>query len=576
MFVNQRSTRFRWVVCQLDALQRLKPESSIIETALANLPKTLDETYERVFLRIPEESRLFVQHVLRWLSTHQTIHQAIPGVTPTLSCSLAPIDIPSGLDIPCDILFQAVENSLAKDTSSDAVVLRGYAFDEELLRELCGCLVTVTDYPVSKPGSSTEEMPVVSFAHYTVLEFLESTRIRSGPAAPFALDREQIVVEHSAILLRGAADSADRWTSELPQHPGLEYYSDFDRYCAHSAVLLLHWQAGILASASTTPWMVEVVQLLEKRPACIGSYFWYSPEILCALENPLAPAIRAFRQTLAFKVLSQQPEPHLELLVRLLHVDERGDLAQTLLAARGRTSADLGHQLDVEFQPAVFYKSVTSSLSQEEYRVFSTETLCFRGSILEFYSHLPSVSWIHRGQGLNGLLEFAAGHFDPSRLLLLVISNLKHSCNSLGSQRCWGCLVVTRLLQLEAKPTVPGFAVGSLQVAAALGDFETSRLLLEAGVDPDDTGDLHGDIGTPETGPMLKWFKLIVGRSALNIVKGRHFACLKETNITLDGGASQGDDRLEALLIQYGGRDFIASLDGELSLVAEMEKAGIT
>lgn len=41
------SPRFRWIVCQIDDLQRLKPDINVVTTALANLPRTLDETYER-------------------------------------------------------------------------------------------------------------------------------------------------------------------------------------------------------------------------------------------------------------------------------------------------------------------------------------------------------------------------------------------------------------------------------------------------------------------------------------------------------------------------------------------------
>jgi len=54
--------KFRWVVCQLDALRRCFPAS--IRRALNELPMTLDETYERILLGIDREKR---DHAIRLL-----------------------------------------------------------------------------------------------------------------------------------------------------------------------------------------------------------------------------------------------------------------------------------------------------------------------------------------------------------------------------------------------------------------------------------------------------------------------------------------------------------------------------
>src|SRR5947207_4392575 len=92
--------RFRWAVCQIDALQRLKCERHIVKNALENLPRTLDETYDRIFLRIPEEERLFVYHALQWISYHNELH---------------------GNCIPCSVLLQAVARSTAMLSDSQNV-----------------------------------------------------------------------------------------------------------------------------------------------------------------------------------------------------------------------------------------------------------------------------------------------------------------------------------------------------------------------------------------------------------------------------------------------------------------------
>ena len=46
--------RFRWVDCQLDALKKCLTVNAI-RRALKDLPKTLDETYDRILQNIPDE-----------------------------------------------------------------------------------------------------------------------------------------------------------------------------------------------------------------------------------------------------------------------------------------------------------------------------------------------------------------------------------------------------------------------------------------------------------------------------------------------------------------------------------------
>ncbi|KAF5989815.1 hypothetical protein FBULB1_581 [Fusarium bulbicola] len=58
---------FRWAVCQLHELQRLKGNRAVVSKALQRLPKDLDETYDRIFLRIPQEDWQFVSHAFQWL-----------------------------------------------------------------------------------------------------------------------------------------------------------------------------------------------------------------------------------------------------------------------------------------------------------------------------------------------------------------------------------------------------------------------------------------------------------------------------------------------------------------------------
>jgi hypothetical protein len=271
-------------------------------------------------------------------------------------------------------------------------------------------------------------------------------------------------------------------------------------------------------------------------------------------------------------------EPHLEKLIHMVQVDGGGYLAQTFLTTLGRTLDDLAHKIEVEFHLGEFFKPFPmDSSNHEEFGVRSPKLLRFRGSILEFSAQLPPDPFdqVQAGQHLYEILELAAGLFDPSTVMLLAIPNHKHPLppTDPGTQ-CWGCLLLRKLLRLGAKPTVPGFAIGSLQMAVAFRDLEVVTFLLEAGVDPNDVGDLCGDIGTPETGPMLEWFQCLRGRSPLNILRSKYIATVRRSDLTISGSAWEYFplfDEFEALLMRYGATDFVASLDEDLTMATKLE-----
>ncbi|KAF4962594.1 hypothetical protein FSARC_9372 [Fusarium sarcochroum] len=140
---------FRWAVCQLDILRRLKTTEEI-EEALECLPETLDETYERIFAMIHPADRQLVRHAMTWICFHGSL--SVPGDEVELTCSML-----------LETYWMCVEAS----GTVGSVIL-----DTEMLKEICGCLLV---YNTTKCG---KEFP--SFAHYTVREFLESDRLTSA------------------------------------------------------------------------------------------------------------------------------------------------------------------------------------------------------------------------------------------------------------------------------------------------------------------------------------------------------------------------------------------------------------
>src|ERR1700733_6221635 len=66
MYSYHVSSRYRWVVCQLETLRRSVQRN--LRGILEKLPKTLDETYERVLKDINEDNREHARRLLHCLA----------------------------------------------------------------------------------------------------------------------------------------------------------------------------------------------------------------------------------------------------------------------------------------------------------------------------------------------------------------------------------------------------------------------------------------------------------------------------------------------------------------------------
>lgn len=149
--------RFRWVVCQLDVIRECK-KTKLLRTALKTLPKTLDETYERILFNIPDD---YIEDVRRVLQC--------------LICAFEPLDI------------QEVAELVAIDTAKPYYHPEGrYSTPRELLSVCSGLVSTRT----SKRGggsawSSGFDIEELRLAHFTVKEYLVSDRVSLGPASKY-------------------------------------------------------------------------------------------------------------------------------------------------------------------------------------------------------------------------------------------------------------------------------------------------------------------------------------------------------------------------------------------------------
>ncbi|OIW22523.1 hypothetical protein CONLIGDRAFT_606829 [Coniochaeta ligniaria NRRL 30616] len=506
---------FRWVVCQIHILQRLKGDRDTITKALASLPRTLDETYERIFLRIPEEARLFVHHALKWIYAHYKLHKD---------------------QICLSNLLQAVQRS----TSGLDSIGYDYEYNEDLLREFCGCLILVSpeEHHGVRSNSSFQSTNVVSFAHYTVLEFLRSPRIESGSASLFAVHKEIVVLEYAKMVMLEALDTNMKH-NEVWDREEIDKYDDdnkiindmeddFNLYSIVSAIFAVSlWGQKLSTDAN-------ICKLAFAMFDVTNQHFNHFKDAAGKIES--VTGIFQDHNIDEFWDLDWERPPEnsdIQTLVHLMLSDQSLELARNFMKST-HTENLLQSSFDL--------KADISFLGRRT----------VKGTIVELFAVLGQNGW----DRLRLLLELAAGQFDPTRILLSSVGFLHKDDQVAYNPYC----ILTRLLQLGADPNGHGYRICPLQVATSVWDLEGVRLLLEAGADPNNTGDRLGHVW--EKGTVLANFNDILDHSPLNIVqtmdstfKGYEYESRKK----------EERPKIEALLIQYGAQNFTRS-GAELSM----------
>jgi len=144
-------TRFRWVQCQLEALTRKKTPRDI-HNALANVPRTLAETYQGILSRIPSDDAETARQMLFWVSS------AMMPMTLTELCEAIIID----------------ENQVVINEDVRLLNPRGTL-------ELCSSLI-----------SYDHRSTTVTLAHSSVLDYLSSKDIRESDVRSYYMDSQDV------------------------------------------------------------------------------------------------------------------------------------------------------------------------------------------------------------------------------------------------------------------------------------------------------------------------------------------------------------------------------------------------
>jgi ankyrin repeat protein len=140
------SHRFQWVFCQLETLRHaVQPD---IREILKALPRTLDETYERILKSINEKNRKHARHLLHCLAV-----------------SARPLRVEELAEI-LTFDFDGAQGGIPKFYSG-----RRPKDKEEAVLSICSSLISIVDNGDSR---------MVQFSHLSVKEFLTSNHFASA------------------------------------------------------------------------------------------------------------------------------------------------------------------------------------------------------------------------------------------------------------------------------------------------------------------------------------------------------------------------------------------------------------
>ena len=158
------SYRFRWVFCQLEALQHCIPPN--LRQYLNELPETLDETYDRILKGINKSQKDNAHRLLQCLTV---------AVRPLLVEELAEL-------LAFD--FQASSSGGIPTFKEDW----RWDDEEEAVLSTCSSLITI---------GPRDDSRVVQFSHFSVKEYLTSPRLARSPHGDISRFRIDLEPAHT-------------------------------------------------------------------------------------------------------------------------------------------------------------------------------------------------------------------------------------------------------------------------------------------------------------------------------------------------------------------------------------------
>jgi hypothetical protein len=180
-------SRFRWVACQLDALQKCRSVNELHQT-LHSLPKTLELTHERILSQIDENDHHRARALLYWLAYREfphnifddrsswTLPEIAEAVAMTPDKNFEPRDRLQEprelLDIASSLISVDKPSSLISTDKPPSLII----IDPDDFHYEFGLAMDVE---------------TVQLAHASVLEYLKSARLRNSSLSMFHISPEK-------------------------------------------------------------------------------------------------------------------------------------------------------------------------------------------------------------------------------------------------------------------------------------------------------------------------------------------------------------------------------------------------
>lgn len=487
---------FRWVVCQLDILRRLRHEDKI-KASLQNLPKGLDESYERIFSLIDTEDRDLVKHALHWLCFHNLLWSDYYHESPTISILLD------------SYIFSSTDRHNSNTNEGQHFI------DANTLKEICGCLLS---YSVIDFDGELETSVIL--AHYTVREFLESDRTTSPSAVFFRIGRDESYADFYDVIFRyplGIEQSTRAIGNTKSSRIGLE------EYCQLSATRALHTQPGCVQYGLALEFL-DFSKLHYK--ALVATL-----KALASTRSPIKYRVNSWHTLFSdIDWSNYHGDFQIAMLINLLH--------SGLL------------QLAQEFCPSVSKASTEATLQVSMFAWSHWENAFidwkFKGTIVELFACCLSGD----SQPFQLLYNQLGDGLDCTRLLHLHIGNHLHE---IERSQCLGseCLIL-KLLRNGANPRPRSCQVTPLQIAVARVDVVAVRLLLEAHADPNDAGEANNHEWDDDS--HLSYLTFLGGSSALYIL--RKLMDMEVDSALESHSRIEGARNIERLLLSYDAKEF--------------------
>ena len=199
--------------CQLESLRRCLSISTVRKT-LSELPKTLDDTYDRILVNIPKEYIREAQCAIQLLA---------------ISYRLLTVD--------------EVAEAVAVDCEHDTFDTEMKLLNPESILEICGSLVALSGYAELLSKLTLMFREELCFAHYSVKEYLLSKRIFEGVSHCFGIadkPAHQFFARLSLVYLLqfSQQDSVQKEAfQEVKEFPLLDYSAHFWHEHIHASAI---------------------------------------------------------------------------------------------------------------------------------------------------------------------------------------------------------------------------------------------------------------------------------------------------------------------------------------------------